>query len=305
MRLIFAGTPGFAAIALEALVAAGHEIALVLTQPDRVAGRGLRLRASAVKECAVAHGLRLLQPVALKSPEIQRELRDVGAEAMIVAAYGLILPSEVLAMPARGCLNIHASLLPRWRGAAPIQRALLEGDRETGISIMQMDAGLDTGPVLLQESLAITEDDTAHTLHDRLAALGARCVLHALERRLEARAQDAASATYAAKITKAEAQIDWSHPAQAIARQVRAFNPDPGAATTLDGVRLKIWRAQPLGGHPGAPGSVLAADAGALVVATGEGALAIHELQPAGGKRLTASAYIAGRGRLAGARLGA
>ncbi len=306
MKLIFAGTPEFAVLALDALLESGFELALVLTQPDRAAGRGLQLRASAVKQRALAHGLRVLQPPSLKPQEEQQALRAVGADAMVVAAYGLILPAAVLAIPARGCLNIHASLLPRWRGAAPIQRALLAGDRETGITIMQMDAGLDTGAILLQEKTAIDDDDTAQTVHDRLAQLGARCIVHVLQHPAQQRAQDTALVTYAEKITKAEAQIDWTHPTQVIWRQVRAFNPAPGAVTTLAGAPLKIWRAQPATPpRSGMPGSVLAAAASGIVVATGDGALLITELQPAGGTRLPVAAFVAGHALTPGTRLGA
>ena len=303
MKLIFAGTPEFAAVALEALLDAGHEIALVLTQPDRPAGRHLHLHASAVKQCALAHGLQVLQPASLKPAQTQLQLGAIGADAMVVAAYGLILPPAVLGIPARGCLNIHASLLPRWRGAAPVQRALLAGDRETGITIMQMDAGLDTGAILLQEKIAIGDDDTAQILHDKLARLGACCIVQALQQRALPRAQSAALATYAPKITKSEAQIDWTRPAQSLWREIRAFNPMPGAATTLAGATLKIWHAHPVQGA-GEPGEVLAADTSGIMVATGEGALALTELQLAGGKRLTAAAFLAGRALVPGTRLG-
>ncbi len=303
MRLIFAGTPDFAAAALDALIAAGHDIGLVLTQPDRAAGRGLHPRASAVKLHAQAARLRVIQPLSLKGAEIQQALRHVAAEAMVVAAYGLILPADILSIPARGCLNIHASLLPRWRGAAPIQRALLAGDKQTGITIMQMDAGLDTGAILLQSGCAIAADDTAQTLHDRLAQLGAVAVVRALQQTTVPRLQDPALATYAEKIRKAEAQIDWTQPAQRIDRCIRAFNPAPGASTTLRGMPLKIWRARPLvsGGRP--PGSILAAES-EIVIATGEGALAIAELQLAGGRRLAAPAFLAGHTAAPGTVLG-
>jgi methionyl-tRNA formyltransferase len=304
MKLIFAGTPQFAAVALEVLVAAGFEVGLVLTQPDRPAGRGLRTLPSAVKASAEALQLPLAQPVNLKGPEIQAQLRAVGADAMVVAAYGLILPVAVLAIPPRGCLNIHASLLPRWRGAAPIQRALLAGDSKTGITIMQMDAGLDTGAILLEESIVIGADDTAQTLHDRLAQIGARCIVRALRENPPPRAQDEASATYAAKISKSEALIDWSKSALEICRQVRAFNPAPGAATVWEGAPLKIWRAEPLAEDAGAPGTVARAEADSLVVAAGSGAVRITELQKAGAKRLPASVFLGGSALVAGARLG-
>ena len=305
MKLIFAGTSGFAAVALESLLAAGFDIALVLTQPDRPAGRGLRPRPSAVKEFACGHGLPLTQPANLHEAASQEQIRKIGATAMVVAAYGLILPAALLTIPARGCLNIHASLLPRWRGAAPIERALLAGDRETGITIMQMDAGLDTGAILLREKIAINDDDTAQTLHDRLAQLGARSIVRALREQLPPRVQDGSAATYAGKICKAEAMIDWSSSADAICRQIRAFNPRPGAATTLNGAALKIWCAQPVPAAAGTPGTVVAAGAQGLVVATGSGAIRITELQKAGGKRLAAASFLAGTTVMPGTRLDA
>ncbi len=305
MKLIFAGTPEFAAAALDALIAAGHEIALVLTQPDRAAGRGMRIRAGAVKRHALVQGLRVLQPESLGFADVQRALREADAEAMVVAGYGLILPAAVLTIPARGCLNIHASLLPRWRGAAPIQRALLAGDRETGITIMQMNAGLDTGPIVLQKRMAISDDDTAQTLHDKLALLGARAIEQALdEPTLQPQAQDATLASYAEKIAKAEAQIDWTRSAQVIGRQIRAFDPAPGATTTLSGTTLKIWRARSSAQHAGMPGEVIAADSGGIVAAAGEGALVITELQLAGARRLPAAAFLAGHALPPGSRLG-
>ena len=304
MTLIFAGTPPFAALALDALVEAGFAIGLVLTQPDRPAGRGLRVHESAVKLRAQAHGLALAQPASLKEPGIQAALRAVGAQAMVVAAYGLILPPAVLNIPARGCLNIHASLLPRWRGAAPIQRALLAGDTETGITIMQMDEGLDTGPVLLQQRVAIAGDDTAETLHNKLARVGATAIVQALRTPFTARAQDSALATYAEKITKAEAAIDWALDAGAICRQVRAFNPAPGAATAWNGSVLKIWRATVAENDGAAPGTVVKVDSDGIFVAAGTQAVKITELQKAGGKRLPAAQFLAGAALAAGSRLG-
>ncbi len=304
MKLLFAGTPEFAAIALDALVAAGFEIALVLTQPDRPAGRGLRLQPSAVKQRAIAHGLALAQPANLRDPAAHAVLQTVAVDAMVVAAYGLILPAEVLAIPPRGCLNIHASLLPRWRGAAPIQRALLAGDDATGITIMQMDEGLDTGAILMQERIAIGAADTAQTLHDKLALLGARCVTRALRERPLPHPQDSARATYAAKITKAEALIDWSRSADEICRQVRAFNPTPGATTVFKGVLHKIWSAQRME-HAAAPaGTVTSIDSDGIVVAAGKDAVRIVELQKAGAKRLTAENFLAGAALVPGSRLG-
>jgi methionyl-tRNA formyltransferase len=304
MKLIFAGTPPFAALALDALVKAGFQIGLVLTQPDRPAGRGLRLQPSAVKICAGAHGLPVAQPANLKDPAIHEMLRAIGADAMIVAAYGLILPAAVLNIPPRGCLNIHASLLPRWRGAAPIQRALLAGDDETGITIMQMDAGLDTGPMLLQERVAIAEDDTAQTLHDKLAQLGARAIVQALRTATPARTQDAANATYAEKITKTEATIDWSRAAVQICRQVRAFNPAPGAATTWNGTPLKVWSATSVAHRGASPGSVVDTGADGIVVAAGTDAVRIMELQKAGARRMNAATFLGGSALGPGARLG-
>ncbi len=304
MTLIFAGTPPFAAVALDALVEAGFAIGLVLTQPDRPAGRGLRTHESAVKLRAQAHGLALAQPANLKDPGIQATLSAVGAQAMVVAAYGLILPPAVLNIPARGCLNIHASLLPRWRGAAPIQRALLAGDTETGITIMQMDEGLDTGPMLLQQRVAIAGDDTGATLHDKLARVGAGAIVQALRTPFAARAQDSALATYAEKITKAEAAIDWARDAGAICRQVRAFNPTPGAATAWNGSVLKIWRATVAENGGASPGTVVKVDSDGIVVAAGSQAVKITELQKAGGKRLPAAQFLAGAALAAGSRLG-
>ena len=307
MRLIFAGTPEFAAVALTGLQQAGHEIALVLTQPDRPAGRGMKLSASAVKQTALGLGLKVAQPDTLKTPETQDSLRAVGAvgaEVMIVAAYGLILPQIVLDIPRRGCLNIHASLLPRWRGAAPIQRAILAGDTETGISIMQMDAGLDTGAILLKYALPITQHDTAGSLHDQLATLGATSIVEALTRFDNMPVpQDNALATYAAKISSEEARLDWQQDAQTLARQIRAYNPFPGAFTTLNGEIIKIWRAE-AADVTGNPGEIVQADRNGLWVASGTGGLHLLELQGAGKKRMDASAFLAGRAWQEPSRLG-
>jgi len=304
MRLIFAGTPEFAARALAALARAGHDIALVLTQPDRPAGRGLRLVPSAVKALAQERGLALYQPASLKDDEAHARLRALGADAMVVAAYGLILPEPVLAIPRLGAINIHASLLPRWRGAAPIQRAILAGDARTGISIMQMDRGLDTGPVLAAESLPIAADDTSASLHDKLAELGARLIVTVLAQLEHAQLspQPAAGASYAAKITKAEAEIDWSEAAPVIERKVRAFNPLPGASAIIKGAGLKIWRAR-VSTAEGAPGTILEAGAKGIVVACGTKALCVLELQRAGGKRLATAQFLAGFPLAAGERL--
>ena len=306
MRILFAGTPPFAAAALDALADAGHDIALVLTQPDRPAGRGMKLTPSAVKQAALARGLPVTQPASLKSPGAQAGLRAADADVMVVAAYGLILPQAVLDLPRFGCLNIHASLLPRWRGAAPIQRAILAGDGETGITIMQMDAGLDTGAMLAKTRVPILETDTAASLHDTLAATGARAIVAALANitALVPQAQDDSQATYAAKLSKEEAQLDWRQPADMLARAVRAYNPAPGAWTLLDGALLKIWSAQAVAGT-GEPGAVLQAEAEQLVVACGRDALALKDVQPAGSKRMTAAAFLAGRPLPPGTRFGA
>ena len=306
MRLIFAGTPEFAARALAALHGAGHEIALVLAQPDRPAGRGLKLAPGAVKALARERGLELLQAAGLKDAETQQRLRATRADLMVVAAYGLILPEPVLAITRLGAINIHASLLPRWRGAAPIQRAILAGDITTGISIMQMDRGLDTGPILATASLAIEANDTSASLHARLAELGARLVVDTLARlelgRLHAEPQADAGAIYAAKIAKAEAEIDWREPALVIERKVRAFDPLPGAYTMLRGAGLKIWRAR-LSPAEGAPGMILEAGPKGIVVACGAGSLRVLELQRAGGKRMPAAQFLAGFPLAAGERL--
>lgn len=301
MRLIFAGTPAFAARALDAIIAAGHEVALVLTQPDRPSGRGMALHASPVKERALAAGINVLQPPTLRDAGAQATIRAVGAEAMVVAAYGLILPQAVLDMPRFGCINIHASLLPRWRGAAPIQRAILAGDAETGVCIMQMEAGLDTGPVLVSGKLPIGDDDTASTLHDGLAVLGAELIVDALAKLpLAPCPQPEAGVTYAAKIEKGEAPLDWRLPAIQLARQVRAFNPFPGALATYQGNAIKVWSAR-VSDAEGSPGAILAADRNGIVVACGEGALRLVELQKAGGKRLPVAQFLAGMPLVAGA----
>jgi methionyl-tRNA formyltransferase len=295
MKLVFAGTPEFAACALKAILAAGHRVSLALTRPDRPAGRGMALRPSPVKELATAAGIALFQPPTLKDPAVRERIRAERAEAMIVAAYGLILPQAVLDIPRFGCLNIHASLLPRWRGAAPIQRALLAGDAESGVCIMQMDAGLDTGPVLRSERLPIAPGETAGSLHDKLAGLGARLIVEALADLPGTPApQPAEGVSYAAKIGKAEAVLDWRLPAAQLERKVRAFNPFPGAVTTLDGAPIKVWRAgvAPGGGAP--PGAVVSAGPEGIAVACGEGALLLTELQKAGGRRLSAASFLSG-----------
>jgi methionyl-tRNA formyltransferase len=307
MRLIFAGTPDFAAAALKALLDAGHEIPLVLTQPDRPAGRGMKLKPSPVKALALEQGLRVEQPLTLRTPEAQELLAEVGAEVMVVAAYGLILPKAVLETPAKGCLNIHASLLPRWRGAAPIQRAIEAGDVESGVVIMQMDVGLDTGDMLLTRRVPIGAEETGASLHDKLAEAGAQAIVEALAAldELEPVKQPEHGVTYAHKLSKAEAEIDWSQPADVIARRIRAFNPVPGAFTLLNGEPLKLWQAMAEAGSGQAePGTVLASGADGVMVAAGQGAVRLAELQPAGGKRLSARDFAAGRPNLAGTVLG-
>ena len=294
MKLIFAGTPEFAAQALSAIVAAGPEVALVLTQPDRPAGRGMTLQPSAVKKVAQEHDIEVFQPLTLKDAEAQAKIAAVGAEVMVVAAYGLILPQTVLDMPRFGCINIHGSLLPRWRGAAPIQRALLAGDAETGVCIMQMEAGLDTGPVLLRGAFPIEASDTTASLHDRLAELGASLCVEALGKLpLPAEPQPSEGVTYAHKIEKAEALIDWNKSAAELDRHIRAFNPFPGAQALFGGQTVKLWQAMPVTGH-GPAGRVLAVDKKQVVIACGDGALAVSELQKAGGKRLPVQQFLAG-----------
>jgi methionyl-tRNA formyltransferase len=298
MQLAFAGTPEFAAIALRALICAGHTISLVLTQPDRAAGRGLKTRPSEVKTVALEHGLDLSQPDRLRSDEVFTRLQAANARALIVAAYGLILPQRVLDAFPLGCINIHASLLPRWRGAAPIQRAILAGDAETGISIMHMDAGLDTGPVYMKEAIAIAADDTGVTLHDKLAHLGARCIvscLEAIERdNVQPVPQPSAGATYAHKIEKREASIDWTQSAIQIERQVRAFNPFPVATSTLRGELIRIWSAQVSERDAAPAGQILAVNPHYIEVACGERSLSISELQRPGGKRISVAAFLQG-----------
>lgn len=307
MKLIFAGTPEFAACALKALIDAGHEIAMVLTQPDRPAGRGMKLTPSAVKQVALQHHLPVYQPEKLRTAEQQAPLHDVGADLMVVAAYGLILPQAVLDIPRLGCLNIHGSLLPRWRGAAPIQRAILAGDSETGITIMQMDAGLDTGDMLSIHPVAIDAQDNAASLHDKLAAAGASAIvaavadLPALQQKRQP--QPAEGVTYAEKLRKEESAIDWTQSASTLDRMIRAFNPFPSAQTTWAGEPLKLWRATPVSAS-GTPGTVLAASKDAVVVACGDGALAITEMQKAGSKRMDAAAFLAGNALPVGTQLG-
>ncbi len=298
MKIIFAGTPPFAAAALEALLANKFEVAAVLTQPDRPSGRGMQLQPSPVKQLALKHGLQVLQPASLKDAAIQGELAAYAADVMVVAAYGLILPQAVLQLPRHGCLNIHASLLPRWRGAAPVQRAILAGDAETGITIMQMDAGLDTGDMLLKKSCPIAADDTSHTLLEKLTALGAAAIVEALplleQNRLTRVPQDDALATYAAKLSKAEAQIDWSQTAEQIARAVRAYNPFPAATTSLNATPVKIWKASVRAGLSGKPGAVLSVEKDSIIVACGKDALRLEVLQRPNAKAMAAAQFIQG-----------
>ncbi|WP_088282409.1 methionyl-tRNA formyltransferase [Ideonella sp. A 288] len=318
MRIAFAGTPEFAAAALRALLAAGHDLVLVLTQPDRPAGRGMKLQASAVKSVALDHGLAVAQPRSLrldgKFPDDARAARDAldkaAPEVMVVAAYGLILPAWVLAHPPLGCLNIHGSILPRWRGAAPIHRAIEAGDTETGITLMQMDAGLDTGDMLDIERVPIGPDDTTALLHDRLAALGARMVVRALTdvatlQALVRTPQPSEGVTYAHKVEKAEAAIDWSQPAEVIERRVRAFDAFPGMHFQWAGEAVKLWRARLAPGAPkAAPGEVLAADGDLLRVACGTGSLDLVVLQCPGGRRIATRDFLATRPLTTGDRLG-
>jgi methionyl-tRNA formyltransferase len=307
-RIVFAGTPEFSVPALDALHAAGHEIAAVYTQPDRPAGRGRTLTASPVKQRALELGLPVEQPASLKDAAAVARLNEHAPDLMVVVAYGLILPQAVLDVPRLGCLNIHASLLPRWRGAAPIQRAILAGDTLTGVTIMKMDAGLDTGPMLLERPVAIGADETAGHLHDRLSAVGAEAIVAAIDAWLAGRitpvAQPVEGATYAAKIRKEEAAIDWTQPAVAIARQVRAFNPWPVAETRWQGQQLRIWEARALEATSTvAPGEVVEAGSGRLAVATGAGRLLLERLQLAGRGVLTAAEFL-NANKLLGARLG-
>lgn len=304
LRIAFAGTPEFALAALAALAASPHRVVGVWTQPDRPAGRGRKLSPSPVKQRALELALPVHQPESLKPEETKQAIRDSQPDVMVVVAYGLILPKSVLGIPRYGCLNIHASLLPRWRGAAPIQRALLAGDAETGISIMQMDRGLDTGDVLKEVRTPVALDDTAQTLHDRLAPLGAKALLEVLAAlpQVERRHQPETGVSYAHKLSKDEARLDWARSAEELARCVRGYNPWPVAYTFYDDAPLRLWRAVPLTLEVGdAPGTVLAAGKEGLDVATGKGVLRVLELQPAGGRVLAAADFARGR-ELKGAR---
>ncbi|HEY0843991.1 MAG TPA: methionyl-tRNA formyltransferase [Noviherbaspirillum sp.] len=308
MKIIFAGTPEFAAVALKSLHDAGFEIPLVLTQPDRPAGRGMQLQASPVKQLALLHGIPVAQPVSLrldgKYPEVAREAHDLlqatPHDVMVVAAYGLILPRSVLDIPKKGCINIHASLLPRWRGAAPIHRAIEAGDAETGVTIMQMEEGLDTGPMLTMERIPIAPTDTTGSLHDKLAELGGRMIVDALRKleqgSLAATPQPEEGITYAAKIAKEEAALDFTLPADVLDRRIRAFNPFPGAMATFNDVPVKFWKAEIVAQDWNAePGKVLAASAqDGVLIACGQGLLRVRELQKPGGKRLSAGEFLKG-----------
>lgn len=299
MKVIFAGTPDFAAAALKAIAHAGFEIPLVLTQPDRPKGRGMQLQASPVKQAALDLGLRVEQPEKLRhNAEALAMLQSVEADVMVVAAYGLILPQDVLDVPKNGCLNIHASLLPRWRGAAPIQRAIEAGDEQTGVCIMKMDAGLDTGEVVSEHCYAIERTDTANEVHDALMRLGAQAIVADLQQLKESGylssvAQPEVGITYAQKLTKEEAKINWQEAASVIERKIRAFNPVPVAWVEHEGKPLKIWRAQAVE-QSGIAGEVLRCDSDGLMIACGKGSLNITELQPSGSKRMPISAFVAG-----------
>ncbi len=322
LRVAYAGTPEFAAAALASILAAGHTVPLVLTQPDRPAGRGMKLQASPVKLLALQHGVPVAQPVSLKldgrhpadAAAAREALLAAAPDVLVVAAYGLILPEWVLTLPRLGCLNIHASLLPRWRGAAPIHRAIEAGDAATGITIMQMDVGLDTGPMLLRAETAIRADDSTATLHDRLAAQGASLVLQALDDaargRLQPVVQPTEGVTYAHKIEKAEAAIDWRDPAAVIERRVRAFDPFPGASCQVPGEAgaetVKVWSARLAeAGVPGrTPGTIVAVEPDGICVACGDGALWLTRLQRPGGKRVTAREFLQARALSTGLVLG-
>ncbi|GAB4352433.1 MAG: methionyl-tRNA formyltransferase [Gammaproteobacteria bacterium] len=308
VKIIFAGTPDFAVPPLRVLVESPHEVCAVYTQPDRPAGRGRKLRPSPVKQVALEAGLTVRQPETLRTESEQRSLAALSADLMVVVAYGLLLPKPVLQAPRLGCVNIHASLLPRWRGAAPIQRAILAGDAESGVTLMQMDEGLDTGALLATAATPIGERETAGELHDRLAEMGAALLRESLpallEGRLAPRPQDDAGATYARKLTKEEALLDWSRSAIELDRAVRAFNPWPVAHTRFRGEVLRVWRSEPVADTvEGEPGTVLAVTGAGVDVATGQGVLRLNEVQPAGGRRMRAADFANSR-EVIGAVLG-
>jgi methionyl-tRNA formyltransferase len=304
LRLVFMGTAGFALPSLQALAAGRHRLVAVYTQPPRPAGRGLRARPSPVEIAAEGLGLPVRRPASLRTPEFQAELRALEADLAVVAAYGLILPPPILAAPGLGCINLHASLLPRWRGAAPIQRALLAGDRETGITIFQMEPGLDTGPILAMERVAIGPASSAQSLHDELAALAARMIGPVIDDlaagRAAARPQSEDGVTYAAKVDKAEGRLDWTEPAALLERKLRALNPWPGCWTELEGQRLRVLAAEIASGR-GSPGEVLDER---LTVACGQGALRLTQVQPAGGSAMASAAFLRGHEVPVGLRLG-
>ncbi|PLR30955.1 methionyl-tRNA formyltransferase [Chimaeribacter californicus] len=299
LRIIFAGTPDFAARHLDALLTSHHDVVGVFTQPDRPAGRGNKLTASPVKLLAESHQIPVFQPKSLRPAESQELIRALDADIMIVVAYGLILPQTVLDMPKLGCINVHGSLLPRWRGAAPIQRALWAGDKQTGVTIMQMDAGLDTGDMLTKLSCDIQPDDTSATLYDKLATLGPRGMLNTLadlEAGLaEPEKQDEALVTYADKLSKEEALLDWQLPAEQLERCIRAFNPWPVSYFMVEGQLVKVWQADVLPGKGDAPGTIVAADKQGIQVAAAEGILNITQLQPAGKKTMSAQDLLNSR----------
>jgi methionyl-tRNA formyltransferase len=298
LRIIYAGTPKFAVGALNTLLKNKFEIVAVLTQPDRTSGRGMQIKQSPVKQMAMQNGLTVLQPQTLKSEEIQKQLTAYKADLMIVAAYGLILPIQVLKIPRYGCLNIHASLLPRWRGAAPIQRAIQAGDEQTGITIMQMDAGLDTGDILLKKTCTIETQETAETLHDKLANLGAEAIFEALveleQGKLNPMPQDNSLTTYAAKLNKEDARIDWNRDADEIERDIRAYNPYPGASSLINNTQVKIWQTKVNKENGRTSGEVIEVKKNVLVVACGKGSLSIEILQRPNSKAMSAGDFLQG-----------
>ena len=299
-RLVFAGTPEFALVSLQALVRAGHNVVAVYTQPDRPAGRGRKLTASPVKRYAMEHGVRVMQPASLRDDAAARDLEALNPDVLIVAAYGLILPQNVLDVPQFGCLNVHASVLPRWRGAAPIQAAILAGDESTGVSLMRMTAGLDCGPVYCDSRIAIGEHETAGELHDRLAALGGELLVarlaSILDGDLTATEQDESLATYAAKISKQDAELDWSLPADELQRRIRAYNPAPGsyffAESNAESLRIKVWQASVVPELDEVPGTFVQYDTDGIVMACGQGGLRLESLQAPGKRRVSAHEFV-------------